>query len=192
VTNAKALEVYKRHNLRAAYWQIGYKDPVKPLPEVPSHDVLFLGNCYDERRQQLVSVLRQFSVGIYGSCPGSLGNTHYDWAASRALYQNCKIAVGDTFPGTIAFVSNRFFQALAGGAFLLQEHSPGLDEFNGMASGEHYVEWRSLEELAALIQEWLLPQNEGRRQEIAKAGQAFVRQNFSYDAQVEKLWGLLP
>jgi hypothetical protein len=195
VVNAKVLPIYEELDIPAAYWQIAYKDPVAPYPgKVPAHEVLFLGNCYNDRRHQLVGALRQtgLDVGIYGSCPGAVGNTHYDFAMSRALYETCVIAVSDTFPDTVGYVSNRLFQALSAGAFVLQEHSPRLEEFNGLVAGEHYIEWGDLEDLRAKIAEWVKPERMLERDKIAAQGCAYVREHFSYDAQVRKLWGLLP
>jgi hypothetical protein len=198
VVNAKVLPVYEEAGIKAAYWQIAYKDPVEPhRGDVPAHDVVFLGNCYNSSRERLAAVLNEAGsngadVGIYGSCPGSIGNNHYSFAEGRALYERCKIAISDTYPGTVAFVSNRLFQALAAGAFVLQQRSPQLDEFNGLKKGVHYVEWGNLRGLKAAIEKWKGDDMAEDRARIAKAGQDYVREHFSYDAQVSKLWELLP
>jgi len=195
VVNAAVLPVYKKEGIPAAYWQIGYKDPAfLHVGECPAHEVLFLGNCYNAEREALVAALQESEaeVALYGSCPGAIGNTHYDFAKSRALYERCTIAISDTFPNTEAFVSNRLFQALSAGAFVLQQYSPRLDEFNGLVAGEHYIEWRTLDELKTLIAEWRQPECAERRKAIAESGKAYVRAHFNYDAQVRKLWNLLP
>lgn len=191
--NARVLPFYAEHGINCAYWQIGYKDPVGELPDMPAYDVLFQGNCYNAKRDALVKQLRTLpmGVGIYGNCPSSNGNTHYDFAAQRALYQNAQIVVGDTYPNTRAFVSNRLFQALAAGAFMLQQVSEELDAFTGLVDGVHYVSWTDLADLREKILYWLPREDE--RKAIALQGCAFVRANFSYDAQVRKLFeDLLP
>lgn len=199
--NAAVLPTYANLGIRAAYWQIGYKDPVDDLPDVQQYEVLFQGNCYNHERNALVKALRtlrlsnarKLKVGVYGNCQGANGNTHYDFAAQRALYQAATIVVGDTFPNTRAFVSNRLFQALAAGAFMLQQHSEGLQEFTGLMPGEHYIEWTDLADLKNKVVEWITPERAADRARIAAAGCAFVRANFSYDAQVAKLFAdLLP
>lgn len=196
VVNAKVLEDYQRAGIPAAYWQIGYKDPAEPYQgEVSSHDVLWLGNCYNTERRALITTLRAIKgidVGIYGNCSGSQGTTHYDFAKSRALYERCQIAVGDIFPGSVGFVSNRMVQALSAGAFLLQQYSPRLDELNGWQDGVHYIAWDDLPDLRRKVIEWLKPGRQAKRQQIAAAGMAYVREHFSYDAQVRKLWELIP
>jgi glycosyltransferase involved in cell wall biosynthesis len=198
VVNAKVLPVYEVAGIKAAYWQIAYKDPAEPHQGiVPAHDVVFLGNCYSSARERLVAVLNELGsngtdVGLYGSCPGAIGNNHYSFAEGRALYERCKIAISDTFPGTVAFVSNRLFQALAAGAFVLHQRTPELDEYTGLKAGVHYIEWGNLRGLKTLVKTWAAPDMDQARAKIAQAGREFVRENFSYDAQVKKLWELLP
>lgn len=187
-------DTYEQRGVKWAYWQIGYKDPAAPYSGVaPKHDVLFMGNCYNDERHHLIEALDKAAgtgLGLYGSCPGATGNTHYDFAHQRALYEAATITVSDVFPNTEGFVSNRLFQALSAGAFVLQQHSPKLDEYTGLKAGVHYIEWRNLRELELLIAEWMKkPAKERNR--IAKAGKTYVRKHFSYDAQVTKLWGLL-
>lgn len=195
--NAKVLPFYAANGIRAAYWQIGFKDPAGDLPPVQAHEVLFQGNCYSKERDELVQALRtirpSLNLGVYGNCIGSNGNTHYDFAAQRALYQSATITIGDTFPNTKAFVSNRLFQALAAGAFMLQQYSEALEEYTGLTPGVHYVEWHDLQDLRAKVIAWLAPEKAQERAQIAAAGREFVRANFSYPAQARKLFrDLLP
>lgn len=195
--NAKVLPAYAEQGIRAAYWQIYFKPALHPIPAAPAHDVLFQGNCYNKDRDALIHTLRNvrpsLNLGIYGNCPGANGNSHYDFAAQAALYRNATITVGDTFPNTVAFVSNRLFQCLGNGGFLLQQHSQGLQAFTGLTPGIHYAEWQDLEDLRRKIIDWLDPAQAAERQQIAAAGCAFVREHFSAAAQVRKLFDdLLP
>jgi spore maturation protein CgeB len=199
--NAKVLPVYEKLGINAAYWQIYFKEPVLPLPDMPAYEVLFSGNCYDDRRTKLVSDLRNtrhpntrpVNLGVYGNCAYADGNTHYNFSAQASLYQKAKIVVGDTFPGGEGFVSNRLFQVLGNGGFLLQQHSPRLDELTGLQAGTHYAEWTTNKALKEKIMYWLKPENDEKRQEIARQGCEFVRSCYSADAQVRKLFTeLLP
>lgn len=199
--NAKVLPIYQEMNIAAAYWQIYYKRPLEPLPTAPAYDVLLQANCYSAERDELVAALRSIrlkdaakpKLGIYGNCKGANGNTHYDFAKQAALYQSATINVGDTFPGTEAFVSNRLFQCLGAGGFLLQQHSPNLDKYTGLIPGVHYVEWTDLHDLQLKVVEWIQPERTMERQRIAKAGMAYVREHFSAQAQARKLFcDLLP
>lgn len=199
--NAKVLPVYEQLGINAAYWQIYFKEALEPLPDMPEYEVLFSGNCYDDRRTKLVSELRNtrhpntrtVRLGVYGNCAFADGNTHYNFAAQSSLYQKAKIVVGDTFPNTVGFVSNRLFQVLGNGGFLLQQHSPRLDELTGLQAGVHYAEWTTNRDLKEKIVYWLSPEQDEQRQQIARQGRDFVRECYSADAQVRKLFtDLLP
>ncbi len=189
--NAKVLPTYAAEGVAAAYWQIFYKQPLEPLPLMPTHTVLWQGNWYDYRAplfDALYNLRAQgYDVGVYGNDRRANGNTHYDFAAQASLYANATITVGDTFPNTEAFVSNRVFQALGAGAFLLQQHSLHLEDYTGLVDGVHYVGWSTVPDLLTKIAEWSAPEKAEQRRQIAECGKAFVRTNFSAQAQVRKL-----
>lgn len=193
--NAAALPIYEREGIPAAYWQIAYIVPTNEAPNMPTYDVLYQANWY-EYREPLFDLLFSlpYGVGVYGNERRAVGNTHHDFGAQAALYANATITVGDTFPfSTHAFVSNRVFQALRAGAFLLQQRSGGLEEYTGLRAGVHYIEWTDLDDLRSKIAYWLDDEWSHERAEIAAAGQAFVTANFSCAAQVRKLFEeLLP
>lgn len=194
VVDGTTLPDYKRFNTPAAYWQIGYEEPLGHEMQVPTHDIAFLGNCYNSQRRSLEMALEGYDVGFYGlGWANSNGQCLYNFDAGQALYQQAKVALGDTFPNTTAFVSNRFFQALAAGAFLLHQEIPEFEKFNpGIIEGEHYVSWRDLEDLREKLDYWLDGRRATKRERIAAAGQEAV-QAYSFDAQVGKLFGqILP
>lgn len=193
VVNAAALPLYGAMGIPAAYWQIGYEDWSTPLPAVPAHDVVFLANAYSDERRALEPLLRGtgLDVGLYGAhWARPDGDCLYDFDTGAALYRTAKISVSDTFHDgktpVRAFVSNRVFQALAAGAFLLQQHSEALQTFTGLVAGEHYVEWRTPSELVDLIGYYVNKPDERKR--IADAGCAFVLEHYSFDEQVRKLF----
>lgn len=192
-----ALARCEAHGIRAAYWQIGYEDASRALPEMPAHDVVFLGNNYNRQRSALEHALHANGrdVGLYGrGWRAAAGECLYDFDAGAALYGRAQIAVGDTFPNSQAFVSNRFFQALAAGAFLLQQQVPALEIYNpGLIDGEHYVSWSDLGDLQTKLAFWLDGRRRRTRDRIAAAGQGAVRAHYSFDAQVRKLfYDILP
>jgi glycosyltransferase involved in cell wall biosynthesis len=199
--NAQVLEDYQRLGICAAYWQIYFKEAIQPLPIVPSYEILWQGNCYNAQRDALINTLRGIrlpdtrkpKLGLYGNCRGSNGNTHYRFDEQAALYKSATITIGDTFPGGKAYVSNRLFQCLGNGGFLLQQRSDGLQEYTGLTPGIHYIQWDDLPDLEKKIAEWLNPARGAERTAIAHAGMEFVRANFSAGAQVRKLFfDLLP
>ncbi len=193
VVNADVLPFYAEHGVNAAYWQIGWEPvPAGDRPELPFHDVLFMGNAYSPARLELEAVLRQLGVdvGLYGfGWQRASGNTFYRFDEGASLYRNCKIAIGDNQYGDKGFVSNRLFEALANGAFLLHQRIPGLEELTGLVDGVHYVSWADYEDLRAKVRSYL--KNDTQRQRIAAAGEAFVRERHSFDARVSELFETL-
>lgn len=193
--NASALDAYRQHNLKAAYWQIGF-EPVDDLPDMPVHDVVFLATGYSVQRRALGAALQSLpgvNVGLYGGdWQWGNGNTLYNFPAGAALYRQAKIAVGDNQYGDqYGFVSNRLFEALGNGAFLLHQTIPGLQELTGITAGVHYVEWTDLSDLQDKIRYYLNPRHKAKREAIARAGEAFAREHHSFDARVKELFTTL-
>lgn len=197
VVNGGVLETYQQEGIKAAYWQIGYEDPGDTLPDVKAHDIVFLGTAYKppdlptNTRQELGDWLRQnySNVGLYGTgWRDGNGECLYDFATGKALYNQAKIAIGDNmYPAAVGFVSNRFFQALAaGGALLLHQKVPRLDDLTGIQDGVHYVAWENYSDLKTKLDFFL--SHEDARRKIADAGTALVREKHSFEARVEQLF----
>ena len=190
--NADTLPVYAAHDIPATYWQVGF-EPVdyQHLPRMQSHDVVFLANCYSDTRKQLGGALRSMKgidVGLYGrSWQWGNGDTTYQFAPSAALCQNAKICIGDNQYGQRGFVSNRIFETLAAGGFLLHQVVPGLEDLTGLQDGVHYVSWTDLNDLQGKIRYWLKTSQQDQRQQIAAAGRAFAQARHSFDARVKQL-----
>jgi hypothetical protein len=185
---------YDRVGVKWFYWQIGYEEELNPGKyNMPSHDVVFLANAYSHVRIDLAHQLKSMSnvdVGFYGSWPkdiGARGQTLYDFDAGYDLYRKCKIAIGDSqWPHATGFVSNRLFQAMAAGAFVLHQQFDGMEELLGLKDGEHLVIWRNLQHLEDQITYWLT--FDDHRKSIAKAGQDYVLRHHSFDARVDELF----
>ena len=194
VTADVAVE-YELQGINFKYWQIGYED-YTPLPQSQiqkdKYDVMFLGNCYNPIRVQMGQMLRyhkDWKVGLFGKWPTHIkadGINQYNFIDGDALYRSSKIAIGDNlYPQSIGYVSNRLFQALHAGAFMLQQNIPGMEEFLGLKDGVHLIIWNTLEELEYLIGEWR--DREADRRNIANAGKRFVDKNHSFQNRVEEL-----
>lgn len=195
--NASVIDTYRVHGIRAAYWQVAF-EPVdeSTLPTVAAHDVVFLGNAYSPERKTLGATLQALAgvnAGLYGfGWPYASGLTTYNFPAGAALYRSAKIALGDSqYPDQYGFVSNRIFEALAHGAFLLHQHVPGLDDLTGLRAGTHYVEWADIDDLQHKIHKWLQPRYDGQRAAIAAAGREYVRAHHSFQARVRELFEVL-
>lgn len=210
VVNADVLPVYEAAGIPAAYWQIGFETPQGELPPVKSHDVVFLGQNYNNHRRQFGDALLSLTdegidIGIYGNYwlnPNSppqdsvekwqyiYHDCTYDFLQGRALYQNAKITVANNpFPDALGFVSNRMVEALsAGGAIMLHQYVKGLQDLMGLKPGVHYVEWRTYDELKSWIRYFLDPAHEAERQQIAQAAYEFVQSEHSFSARVKQLF----
>jgi len=193
--NASSLEDYARRGIKAAYWQWAFETVDTPLPDVKAHDVLFLGNAYSPQRKALVTVLREATrnAGIYGrGYSNASGYTLYDYATGAALYRKSKIAIGDNqFPEMRGFFSNRLFEALANGAFLLHQRVEGMEELMGLQDGAHYVVWHDFEDLRAKLGYWLQPAQNEARKAIAAAGEAYIREHHNFDVRVRQLFEII-
>jgi glycosyltransferase involved in cell wall biosynthesis len=194
-------EEYIDEGINFQYWQIGYED-YDPVPESKiernQFDIVFLGNCYSPVRQRMGQMLRshkEWKTGLFGGWPSHIksnGNTQYDFAAGDVLYRSSKIALGDClFPNSVGYVSNRLFQALHSGAFLLQQRILGMTELLGLEDGVHLVLWDDLPDLERKIAEWLSPAKESERRKIAQEGKRFVDKNHSFDVRVEELLDMI-
>lgn len=192
------LPVYEREGVRAAFWQIAYEPPVVPLPDVPTYDVVFLGNVISDKRRALLEMLRTLdgvNVGIYGDWERADGHNTYSFAEGEALYKNATLAIADcAYVDQSNYISNRPFQCLAaGGALLLHQHVPRMDRLSGLVAGRHYIEWQAFDDLRYKITDWLSNQVDndvdvpGSRRYVVERGQRFVLANHTYEARVDQL-----
>ncbi len=196
VVNGSALETYRQHRIPAAYWQIAAEEPQGQLPEMPIHDVVFMGSFGNPDRLPLKTALEQLAaegvnVGIYQ--PGDNFATLYNFEKGKALYNNAKIAIGSNeYPDGYGFVSNRLFQAMAaGGCLYLQQKVNGLKELTGITAGVHYIQWSDFEDLKAQIKYFLKPENEPDRLKISDAGTRYIKSFHSFDNRVQELFALM-
>ena len=202
--NASVFPKYDELGIKARYWQVA-AEPVdeNALPDVPRHDVLILANAYSKERREFVDAVFEklggagYDIGLYGSGWGrrSRGVTVYNFPMSHALAKNAKITIGDNqFPTDTGFASNRLWEALdAGGALMLHQRIPGVQEFTGITPGEHYIEWTDLPDLFEKARYWLDPAHDDERRQIVARAQAFVRETNSFDNRVDELlFDILP
>ena len=189
-------DAYTKAGVSWMYWQIGFEDSsANPNGSTPQHDIVFLANGYSRPRIELARTLRSspYNVGIYGSWGRGIdtnGSNLYNFDEGAKLYKAAKLSIGDNQWGdrAVGFVSNRLFQALgAGGALLLHQHVPGLDELLGLKDGEHYIVWRDLPDLRDKVKYWLAPEQEDERRRIADTGRDYAHSHLSFDARVREL-----
>lgn len=198
VINASVLDNYAHANIRANFWSFGV-EPVdyRHLPLSRAFDVVFLGNNYSEKRQQLNDCLINLpcTVGLFGNgWSYSGGDCNYDFRTAASIYEQATIAISDNqFPDALGYLSDRPYQAMAAGAFVLQQRVAELEEWTGFIEGIHYIGFDDLNELPALVEYWLKPENANARRQIADIAQKFVTTEHSFDARVRQLYEqLLP
>ena len=198
VVNGSVLKVYERHGIHAAYWQCAYEPSEPYAGTVKAHDVLFMGNAYSDDRLALGKALRELdgvNAGIYGAgWKDADGENTYNFAQGEALYRAATLAIGDNqHMDGYGFVSNRIFQALgAGGALLLHQTVPGLQEMTGISDGVHYIAWEDLNDLREKISYWLDEKRAAKRKKIAATAAKFIREQHTFDERVRELVKLLP
>ena len=190
------LPEYTAQGIRAAYWQIAYEKPVGDLPIMPTYDVVFLANVITDARRELMTFLRSLegvSVGIYGDWEHADGTCQYDFGTGEALYRHAKCAIADNvYPDQTNYVSNRPIQALAaGGAVLLHQHVPKMQDLLGIEPGVQYLEWHDFAGLEKQIRTYLKRGNEPRRRKIVRAGQDYALTHHTYAQRVAELFTLL-
>lgn len=182
--------------VNAAYWNIAFEWPVEPLPEVPSYDVVFLGNVFNAERRALVEMLRSlpYKVGIYGDWLQADGNNAYRFPEQWALYQNARLAIADNYrPDNLNYVSDRPMQIMAaGGALCLHQRVDKMKELTGWSKVKHYAEWNNLDDLHKRIGYWLRAP-EGERLVRVQAAQAYTVSQHTWDERARVLFEeLLP
>jgi glycosyltransferase involved in cell wall biosynthesis len=186
--NQSVLSEYEKEGIFARYWQIGFESDAMPISMNP-YDVVFMGSNYSEKRQALGDFLKSlpYNVGLYGrNWKDRYGDTTYQFDKNASIVQNAKIVIGDNqFPDEYGFVSNRWFETLASGAFLLHQRVKGIEELTGYIDGVHYVAWDDFDDLKEKIAYWLARDNE--RGTIADTAYTFTRKHHSFDSRVKEL-----
>jgi glycosyltransferase involved in cell wall biosynthesis len=190
--NQSVLAEYEKEGIFARYWQIGFESDVMPT-SVNAFDVVFMGSNYSEKRQALGDFLQSlpYRVGLYGrNWQQGQGDTTYHFDKNASIAHGAKIVIGDNqFPDEYGFVSNRWFETLASGAFLLHQRVKGIEELTGYIDGVHYVAWDDLGDLGAKIAYWL--DRDEERAKIAKTAYEFTRKHHSFDSRVKELSAII-
>jgi spore maturation protein CgeB len=135
-------------------------------------------------------------VGIYGDhwTVPCYPSTLYDFRLGCKLYQNAKVALGDSEWKWDAkgFVSNRPFQAMAAGCCLMmQQWFDGCEDMLGLIDGKHLILWRDHDDLRAKLDYWLDEKQDSARAAISRAGQLEVLKHHSFEARVKQLVDVL-
>lgn len=195
VAAPEVLPEYAAHGIPAAFWNIAYEAPVGELPDMPAYDIVFLANTITGERRALFEWLRtiDYTVGIYGDWEHADGHNVYNFGAGEALYKKAKFAICDNpYPDQRRYISNRPMQALiAGGAMVMHQHVPEMQDLSGMVDGVHYVEWVDTADLRDKLNDYR--EHEDERVVIVNAGRELALAKHTYTERVRELFEeLLP
>jgi hypothetical protein len=100
------------------------------------------------------------------------------------IYRSSRIVVNVSRAEFPQEANMRCYEAMAGGALLITEIPTELTEW-GFREGEHFIGWRSEQEIPALVSQFL--NDSARRNTIARAGHERTIAHFTYQQCVERM-----
>jgi spore maturation protein CgeB len=163
------------------------KQPVRPRVE---YDLIFLGNARGSRPdgRGIVRDLGEtpYEFKVWGNLwEGIVPEKHYGgryWAYERLeyLYAAARITLNDHHPDMAreGFVSNKVFDILASGGFVISDRNPGLDSIFGDAAPQY----ETPEQLRRLVDYFL--ENSAAREKLRVDGcRAALRHTYRARAQ---------
>lgn len=179
---------WKKHGINHIYMPpaVYHGECYQGVPrDALKHDVVFVGQYhYHEEwphRKQLVNWMRYTygsRCGLY-PIPGS-GPIRGD--DLNALYASAKIAIGDTLlmPGHSHYTSDRLFETLGRGGFLIYPRIPGVTDGTLVTEGEHVAcyDYGDFDGLGKRIAYYL--EHEDEREAIRLAGHEHVKTHHTY------------
>ena len=163
-------------------YPLSQASPIKPLvgefKKELQCDIAYVGNIYGIREQEYQFLHEKFGLGIkffqdkFGQ---DLAN----------LCQSAKIMIIPRFPFDDFYWSERIYEYLSMGAFVIQQRTYGLKE-EGFEDGKHYIEYESDKDLIPLVESMLSKEGEEARKGIALAGKDFVK-NYTYRERIKEM-----
>jgi glycosyltransferase involved in cell wall biosynthesis len=162
-------------------------DPLRFFPEAggPAHDLLLVGNARRGGRPTLEALAEaSWDLAVYGTGwrPESLDPRHLrgTWIPNQDLhryYAAAAIVLNDHWADMRdeGFISNRIYDALASGAFVLSDEVPGLAaEFDG-----GLATWHDAESLRKAVERYLA--DPVARHSVAERGRSAVLARHTFD-----------
>ncbi len=161
-----------------------------PDPTGPHHELLFVANYRPERHIVEWLVPTERDLAIYGRAWDEHGldarylrGSHIPNAELRGHYASASIVLNDTWADmrSAGFISNRIYDALASGAFVLSDDVQGMDEeFDGGVAI-----YRDADDLRSAVDRYLdAPE---LRREIAERGRAAVLARHTFERRAEEI-----
>lgn len=179
---------------KGGYLEIGY-DPEIYCPEgevLPCRPIAFFGNNYGQAQFPLSGLRLEMNAllkrtfpnqyGVYGTnWPMANGTFNHSQYEEAKAYRSVKIGINLSHFDEEMYSSDRILRIMGTGVFCLAKR------YNGMPyeDGRHLVCWDSLPELVEKIRYYL--SHEQERKQIAKQGEEYVRNTFSFDMMIKNL-----
>lgn len=150
-----------------------------------TRDIVFVGsdNRYHPYRTRLMNFLKE----TYGERFEWIGRDNSDAVRSldlNKLFSETKVVIGDSVYSP-HYWSNRIYESLGRGAFLISPDVPGLEE--EFEYYKHFIPYTlgDFEGLRKKIDYYLA--NDSERESIRRAGFEFTKQNYTYTKRCERL-----
>jgi hypothetical protein len=162
------------------YWLPACCDPDihgdQHLPRI--YDVGFVGQVnrsYPERVHILETLEKRYRMNDF--------RQRYHLHDMARVYSQSKIVVNVSHTDSI--LPMRFFEAPPSGALLVTKRSLDNGQAELMKEGDHFITFSGQDELLSKIDHYL--NHDDEREQIARAGQAYVLAHHTYDARLEQL-----
>jgi len=193
---------YFKHHAPHVLWVPQYFDaerckrggqlPPRLDPRKPIYDLCFIGACDARRKRWVSKLVRKFNCNFSTHAMGKLNEVR-GWDMAEA-YAQSKIAFNiqrEIFlrPGPF-ITSNRVYNAMGSGCFFINHYVNQMELL--WEEGVHCVTYNdSYEELDAKIRFWLAPENEEKREEIARAGQQDILTYHTLERRIPQYWRIM-
>ncbi|MFX1258419.1 MAG: glycosyltransferase [Promethearchaeota archaeon] len=146
-------------------------------------DVIFVGAKFPIRKKY-IDFLRQNKINVKCYGPGwKHGSIYFNELIKR--YRKSKIILN--FPKTDSGFSDRVFQVMGVGSFMLSKYCTDLPKI--FKKGKHMDWFKTPEECLKLIKYYL--DNDETREKISLEGHIYATENFTWERTVEKMLQML-
>lgn len=186
----KSAKYFKKHGIKHYYLKPGvYKDECQLFPVEKTKAIIFVGSySYHPEwpyRQDLINWLKNNFFNEFEHW-GPEGMGHIRGEELSRLYSTTKIVIGDSLhlPGHDYYWSDRVYETLGRGGFLIHPYIKGLEE--EFTDKKHLVfyEYGNFDQLKELINYYLAENEE--REAIRQAGHEFVKHNATYTQRLTR------
>ena len=167
--------------------------PERLDPNKDQYDFCFIGH-YDRRRSDWLGRLSKHHSHFLSQKIRMRGIREVFGYNMANIYAQSKIAVNIQWASFVKdhpfLCSNRAYNAMGSGCFFINHYVKQMELL--WQEGVHCVTYNDkYEELEAKIRFWLRPENEAKREEIARAGQEDVLKYHTLERRIPQYWRIM-